>query len=137
MNPRTLVSATASKAVPKASPGTLLQRRCSCGQHTSEGECATCRERRSSFLRRAPLERAPSGDAPPIVHQVLRSPGRPLNEDLRSELEPLFGGELGRVKTHSGPALSPTGRIPLGDTADPAEAEADRIAQAIVSRPGN
>ncbi len=135
MNHRTPLSAITSKVAPKDSPGTALQRRCACGQHTFAGECATCRQRESSLLRRTSSVRAPNGEAPPIVHQVLRSPGRPLNEDLRSELEPLFARELSQIKTHSGAPIPAAGRIPLGDAADPAEAEASRIAQSVVNRP--
>lgn len=39
--------------------------------------------------------------APPIVHEVLRSPGRPLDAVTRSVFAPHFGEELLRVRVHS------------------------------------
>jgi outer membrane protein OmpA-like peptidoglycan-associated protein len=38
---------------------------------------------------------------PPIVHEVLRSPGRPLEPATRAFLEPAFGYDLGRVRVHA------------------------------------
>jgi hypothetical protein len=37
---------------------------------------------------------------PPIVHQVLQSPGQPLDSATRSFMEPRFGHDFGRVKVH-------------------------------------
>jgi hypothetical protein len=38
---------------------------------------------------------------PPIVHDVLRSPGQPLDPDLRSSFEPRFGHDFGNVRVHT------------------------------------
>lgn len=40
--------------------------------------------------------------APPIVHDVLRSQGRPLDREVRNQLEPRFGHDFGRVRVHTG-----------------------------------
>ena len=40
--------------------------------------------------------------APPIVHDVLRSPGRPIESGLRSSLEVGFGRSLEYVRVHDG-----------------------------------
>ena len=42
--------------------------------------------------------------APPIVHDVLRSPGQPLDAATRSAMEPRFGYDFSRVRVHSGAA---------------------------------
>src|SRR5574341_1571868 len=54
-----------------------LQRKCACGQHTGTGdECAECRKKREGTLQRAAIGAATVSEVPPIVHEVLRSPGR-------------------------------------------------------------
>jgi hypothetical protein len=39
--------------------------------------------------------------APSIVHDVLRSPGRPLDPAARTFMEPRFGHDFGRVRVHT------------------------------------
>jgi Domain of unknown function (DUF4157) len=39
--------------------------------------------------------------APPIVHQVLRSPGRPLDSATRAAMERRFGHDFGQVRIHA------------------------------------
>ena len=43
-----------------------------------------------------------SPEAPPIVHEVLRSPGQPLDPDARAFMEPRFDHDFGQVRVHSG-----------------------------------
>src|SRR5882672_919010 len=38
---------------------------------------------------------------PPIVHDVLRSPGQPLESEMRTRLEPRFGHDFSHVRVHS------------------------------------
>jgi outer membrane protein OmpA-like peptidoglycan-associated protein len=40
--------------------------------------------------------------APPIVNDVLRSQGRPLDPEVRSQMEPRFGHDFGHVRVHTG-----------------------------------
>lgn len=46
---------------------------------------------------------APIGEmaAPPIVHDVLRSPGQPLDPATRTFMEPRFGHDFGQVRVHT------------------------------------
>lgn len=77
----------------------LLQRKCACGGMPSlNGECAECRKKR--LQRRSPGQSEPS-TAPPIVHEVLRSPGQPLDASTRALMEPRFGHDFSRVRIHS------------------------------------
>lgn len=39
--------------------------------------------------------------APPIVHEVLRSPGQPLDPATRAFMEPRFGHDFSRVRVHT------------------------------------
>ena len=75
--------------------GPLLHRKCGCG-----GSCGSCRKDK---LRRwsAPRQQSTSR-VPPVVHDVLRSPGQPLDTATRMEMEPRFGHDFSRVRVHSG-----------------------------------
>lgn len=77
---------------------TLLHR-CACGgKSSSDGECEACRKRR---LRRQAGRRAGGPTtAPPVVHSVLNSPGRPLDTPVRSAMESRFGHDFGHVRIH-------------------------------------
>lgn len=105
--------ADASKAV--------LRRKCACGQHTiAGGECESCRkENNSAMLRRATLmvnpprqdsgsqnrnskfETQDSPGVPSIVHEVLRSPGQPLDATTRNFFDSRFGHDFSRVRVHT------------------------------------
>lgn len=84
-----------------------MQRKCSCGGTPGPGgECEACRKRRESgALQRATNRPTPlsshSSDVPPIVQDVLRSPGQPLGEDTRAFMEPRFGRDFSRVRVHT------------------------------------
>ncbi len=45
---------------------------------------------------------ATPSSVPPIVHEVLRSPGQPLDAATRAFMEPRFGHDFSRVRVHSG-----------------------------------
>ena len=85
---------------PAASP--LLQRKCACGGAPgADGLCAACREK---VLSRSRDANGASGlvDVPPVVHDVLRSPGQPLDSAARAFFEPRFGGhDFSRVRVHA------------------------------------
>lgn len=53
-------------------------------------------------LFRAQTSRASAGRVPPIVQDVLRSPGEPLDEPTRAFMEPRFGLDFGAVRVHVG-----------------------------------
>ena len=82
-------------------PRALLQRKCACGNHAlAGGECEGCGKRHSGLLRKAPL-RSGESEAPPVVHEVLRSPGTGLDADARSFFEPRFGQDLSGIRVHA------------------------------------
>ncbi len=72
----------------------ILQRRCACGGEVGPtGECAACRANR--------MQKQAESNAPPIVHDVLRSPGSPLDSQVRGEMEQRFGFDFRQVRIHS------------------------------------
>ena len=78
----------------------VLQRKCSCGGTTASagGECDECKKQK--LQRRATSANSPPV-APPIVHDVLNSPGQPLDHESRSFFEPRFGHSFGNVRVHT------------------------------------
>lgn len=89
-------------------PGT--QRKCSCG-----GTCAECKgeqaddehgkmQRKSTgpqILSLSPTPTRSGMTAPPTVHEVLNSPGQPLNSATRAFFEPRFGVDFSNVRIHA------------------------------------
>lgn len=49
-------------------------------------------------------------EAPPAVHDVLNSPGQPLDATTRALFEPRFGHDFSRVRVHSGTAAEQSAR---------------------------
>ena len=102
-----------SSPVSRAAPG--MQRKCSC-----EGSCDKCKaEQSEKELGRPQIKLArvsgsgqafASSIAPPIVHEVLRSPGQPLDTATRAYFEPRFGHDFSRVRVHSGAAAEQSAR---------------------------
>lgn len=96
------IAQTAKAPVPvlPQAPAGLLQRQCACGQHTTGGDCEQCRKKKGMLQRRAA---GPSSlqVAPPIVSEVLRSPGRPLPPRARAFFEPRFGHDFSQVRLHT------------------------------------
>ncbi len=77
----------------------LLQRTCACGGTPGfDGECPACRAKR---LQRQVTESAGPSAVPPIVHEVLRAPGQPLDAETRAFMEPRFGHDFSRVRVHT------------------------------------
>jgi Domain of unknown function (DUF4157) len=78
----------------------LLQRKCACGGSPgADGECAECRRKRLALQTRSTNQTAPS-TVPPIVHDVLRSAGQPLDQTTRNFMELRFGHDFSRVRVH-------------------------------------
>ncbi|HWF08934.1 MAG TPA: DUF4157 domain-containing protein [Bryobacteraceae bacterium] len=83
--------------------GAPLQRKCACGGNPGPaGECEACRKKRLQRKGSDPssVNRHPS-EVPPIVHEVLRSPGQPLDAKTRAFMEPRFGHDFGHVRVHT------------------------------------
>jgi hypothetical protein len=75
----------------------LLRRQCSCGG--AGGECTACAEKREEGVQRSVAASAQSASrsnfaAPPMVHQMLNSPGQPLDPAARAYMEPRFGHDF-------------------------------------------
>src|SRR5215208_6029332 len=102
MNERVQRQADAAKSSSFTSARSgLLQRKCACGGTPgADGLCAECRRKRVTLQRR-PFSPAERSEAPPIVHEVLRSPGEPLDAGTRAIMEPRFGHDFGRVRVHT------------------------------------
>jgi hypothetical protein len=80
--------------------GLILQRKCACGG--SATECESCKEKQEQgTLQRRATGVSAAGEAPPIVHQVLRSPGQPLEPGARRFFEPRFGHDFSQVRIHA------------------------------------
>jgi len=63
------------------------------------GNCAACEEKRE--LQTPDGARAPLGEAPAIVRDVLSSSGHPLDTATRAFFEPRFGRDFSGVRVHS------------------------------------
>ena len=109
-----------------------LQRKCACGGTPGpSGECEECRKNK---LRRKTRNSEPgTGNdsfAPPIVHEVLRSPGQPLDAAARAFMEPRFAHDFSRVRAST---MAEKGQIGLkiNQPGDAHEREADRMSERI------
>lgn len=87
----------------------ILQRKCTCGNHTvAGGECVECRKKR---LQRKTTNQVEPETVPPIVHQVLRSPGQPLDAATRAFMEPRFGHDFSQVRVHTDEKAARSARV--------------------------
>lgn len=84
-------SRSASSRSAVLSDGRLGERSCSCGN-----TCQDCRARQ----RGESPPHAWTGTIPPLVHDVLASPGEPLESGLRGQMESRFGHDFGKVRVH-------------------------------------
>ncbi len=117
-----MAAAQARKPVQSApaSTGGVLQRRCR--------------------KKKPRLQRAAAGPAretvPPIVHEVLRSPGQPLDAATREFMEPRFSHDFSTVQTHARTPPAPVpGRLAVVGPYGQYEHEADTVAGQITHLP--
>jgi len=97
---RTLQGQRASLQTPTPALG-VLQRKCACGTHTGGGAwCSACAEKERALQRKATNDHEPT-EVPPIVYEVLRSPGQPLDAATRAFFEPRFGQDFSQVRVHT------------------------------------
>src|SRR5262249_7919816 len=104
MRPQAKVSVKPMSYVSPA-PSGVLQRKCACGNHAISSKCEDCKKN-EGLLQRASLsprgrESAGESAVPPIVHDVLRSPGQPLDAATRSFFESRFGRDFSQVRVHT------------------------------------
>ena len=75
------------------------QRTCACG-----GTCTWCRaEQHGLPTQRLQAGHAGSLEAPPLVQEVLASPGQPLDAATREFMEPRFGHDFSKLRVHADP----------------------------------
>ncbi len=111
--------------------GGLLQRKCACGQHTiAGGECEECRKKSLTLQRRA-VSVAEPAEVPPIVHEVLRSPGQPLDPATRAFFEPRFGHDFSGVQVNSSVPATMQPHLIIGGPSEDLEQEADVMAEGV------
>ncbi len=80
----------------------VLQRKCACGGTAGpRGECETCRQKKLQRRSQSPPAQSLHSEAPPIVHEVLRSSGQPLDAASRNFFTPRFGHDFSHVRVHT------------------------------------
>jgi len=103
-----------SSGQPPPSPGRepLLRRKCACGGGGA-GSSDESGESRIKQLQRKRTSNWAHGQhslAPPIVHDVLKSRGQPLDSAARDFMEPRFNYDFSRVRVHAGPLAAASAR---------------------------
>jgi hypothetical protein len=76
-------------------------------------KCAACEgEERAQQVRTKLAEPSQPAisEAPPLVHEILRSSGQPLDPTTRAFFEPRFGHDLSGVRIHTGPQAERSAR---------------------------
>ena len=112
----------------------LLRRRCACGGTPGlDGECAGCRKERLSRRHRGQTDHDGPSTVPPIVNEVLRSPGQPLDADTRASMESRFGHDFGRVRVYNSLPRTVPFNLTVGPTNDVHEREADAAASRVAA----
>ncbi|HXZ39751.1 MAG TPA: DUF4157 domain-containing protein [Terriglobales bacterium] len=114
-----------------------LQRKCSCGgSGGSDGQCEECKEKEQKTLQRKAADAVESDVAPPIVHEVLDSPGQPLGSLTLSFMGSRFAqfsgpGLTDRVAIQAAPAA-----LTVGKVGDRYEREAELLASSVTGPMG-
>ncbi len=93
-------------------PEPKLQRACACG-----GACPKCKaeqlsqeSKRLQTTKRVRASNTEQVAAPPIVHDVLQSPGQPLQPATRAFMETRFGHDFSQVRVHADANASESAR---------------------------
>jgi hypothetical protein len=135
MNERTTVRSKKPPASANTSAQShLLRRRCACGGTPGlDGECAGCRKERLSRQHRGQTDHDGPSTVPPIVNEVLRSPGQPLDADTRASMESRFGHDFGRVRVYNSLPRTVPVNLTVGPTNDVHEREADAAASRVAA----
>ncbi|MBF2065984.1 MAG: DUF4157 domain-containing protein [Calothrix sp. C42_A2020_038] len=82
--------------------GVLQRKSNSCGQKmVVGGECAECQKKNTSFLQQRTSKQAQLSEVPPVVHQVLKSPGQPLDSSTRIFMQSRFNHDFTGVRVHT------------------------------------
>lgn len=87
------------RSVAPRSVGSTLRRKCAgCGDSILTATCPECSRER---LQRKETSQGAAIGVPSIVHDVLRSPGRPLDANVRAFMEPRLGHDFSQVRVHA------------------------------------
>ena len=84
--------------MPQAAPSASLAPG---ANHGLRLKCPQCEEKQQRHTLQRSGAAADHGIAPPIVHEVLRSTGQPLDGGVRSLMEPRFGHDFRPVRIHA------------------------------------
>lgn len=104
-----MATARAGWSISKIGIGTALRRKCACGGSAGvEGQCEGC-EMKETVQRRAAGSPGPAV-IPPIVSEVLRSPGQPLDAATRAFFESRFSHDFSQVRVHINGTASDSAR---------------------------
>ena len=87
------------------------------------------------ILQRAAVRSTPDHAVPPIMHEVLRSPGQPPDPATRAVIEPRFGHDLSRVPVRTAAPTMIQPRLTISQPRDKYEREADRVADLVMGMP--
>ncbi len=125
-------------SLPGAAPSGILMRKCaSCSSHTiAGGECKNCDDKKdkNSTLQRMAANGAEQLEVPSVVHDVLRSPGRPLDRSTRAFFEPRFAHNFAGVPVGSAAQQISSSSLTIGEPSSIFEQEADRMADAVMRK---
>lgn len=97
-------------------------------------KCDKCRKKKQLLQRSSGEQYGPSA-VPPIVHDVLNSPGQPLDSETRAFFEPRFGDDFGKMLVHSVTPQTAPSDLRVGPSNDRYEKEADQVADRIMKTP--
>jgi hypothetical protein len=73
-------------------------------------KCAECEEEEEKLRRKSAGSQGVGNEATALVHEVLRSPGQPLDTTTRGFFEPRFRQDFSRVRVHTGATAEQSAR---------------------------
>ncbi|HEX8397449.1 MAG TPA: DUF4157 domain-containing protein [Pyrinomonadaceae bacterium] len=115
-----------------AAPSRILQRKCACGTHTlAGGKCEDCKNKQGALQRKS-SNNSQHSEVAPIVHEVLRSSGQPLDATTRRFFEPHFAHNFSQVPVSSVSQQLSQSTLTVGEPTDVYEQEADRLANSVM-----
>lgn len=77
-----------------------IQRKQSWKDKTDE-DCPKCRKGLLNLQRSFTNNMEETSSVPPVIHEVLNSPGQPLDTETRVFMEPRFGHDFSKVRVHT------------------------------------
>lgn len=89
----------------------ILQQECDCGnQSAGGGECAEGGKKKE-LLQHRPANKNEPTEVPPIVYEVLNSPGQPLDPETHAFMELRFGHDFSQVWVHTDAKAAELARV--------------------------